>query len=203
LPDPALAPFADLPIDFVGSFPDPKHPLMPPRAEIAVLGRSNVGKSSLLNALAGRRIAKISGTPGKTQLLNVFRFPGFYLLDLPGYGYAKASQAERLRFRNLVEDVVRKRPNLLAAIWLLDIRLTPSADDLAMRTLLRKSGRIIVPVLTKADKLKHAQALAARRDRAAELDLAPTDLIVTSVLKGGGFDQLAERILGLVVSETA
>jgi GTP-binding protein len=201
LSDPSLAPFADLPIDFVGSFPDPNQPLEPARPEIAFLGRSNVGKSSLLNSLTGRKIAKISATPGKTQLLNVFRFPGFYFLDLPGYGYARASLAERQRFRSLIERAVRVRENLAAAVWLLDIRHPPSKDDLAIRALLRAAGRAFVPVLTKADKLSRAQALAAGRMRARELDLAPDDLLVTSSLQGTGFDRLAERIVALLVPE--
>jgi GTP-binding protein len=203
LPDPSLAPFADLPIEFVGSFPDPNHPLDPPHAEIACLGRSNVGKSSLLNALTGRKIAKTSATPGKTQLLNVFRFPGFYLLDLPGYGFARASQSDRRRFRTLIENTIRLRPNLLAAVWLLDVRHPPSGDDLTMRELLSRSRRAIIPVLTKGDKLSRAQALAARRERARELGLDADDLILTSSREGTGFDRLAERIRAVLVPEAS
>jgi GTP-binding protein len=203
LPDSSLAPFADLPIEFVGSFPDPNHPLEPPQAEIACLGRSNVGKSSVLNALTGRKIAKTSATPGKTQLLNVFRFPDFYLLDLPGYGFARASLSERRRFRALIENAIQVRSHLVAAIWLLDIRRSPSPDDLAIRSLLVRSRRAVVPVLTKADKLSRAQALAARRDRARELEMGPDDLVLTSAREGTGFDRLAERIRGLLVQEAS
>jgi GTP-binding protein len=87
------SPLAQLPLDFLGSFPDPQVRLEPPLPEIAFLGRSNVGKSSLLNALVGRRnLARVSGSPGKTTLLNVFRLPSLYLIDLPGYGLPRFAQ---------------------------------------------------------------------------------------------------------------
>ena len=154
-----------------------------------------MGKSSLLNALTGRKIARISGTPGKTQLLNVFQFPGFYLLDLPGYGYARASLAERDRFRKLIEGAIRRRPHLAAAVWLLDIRHPPSRDDLQIRSLLAASSRATIAVLTKSDKLPRGRRLTARRQRANELDLPVDDLIMTSSGDGTGLVELADRIL--------
>ena len=87
-----------LPVSFVGSFPDPAVPLDPALPEVALVGRSNVGKSSLLNALVGRPgLARVSATPGKTTLLNVFRLPTFYLVDLPGYGFARATLLARAK----------------------------------------------------------------------------------------------------------
>jgi GTP-binding protein len=194
----ADAPFADLPIDFVGSFPDPTHQLDPPQPEIAFLGRSNVGKSSLMNALVGRKIAKTSATPGKTQLLNVFRFPQFYFLDLPGYGYARASAESRKGFRRLVEGVLRRREGLVGVVWLLDIRHPPSGDDLAMRELLGGASLPAVLALTKADKLPRARQLAARADRSREIAIAESDVVVTSTTAGTGLDLLATRILDLL-----
>ena len=194
----ADAPFADLPIEFVGSFPDPTHQLNPAQPEIGFLGRSNVGKSSLMNALVGRKIAKTSATPGKTQLLNVFRFPQFYFLDLPGYGYARASAANRTGFRRLVEAVIRRREQLAGVVWLLDIRHPPSRDDLTIRQLLGGAEVPAVLALTKADKLSRARQLAARALRSEEIAVAESELVVTSSTAGTGLDQLAARILGLV-----
>lgn len=186
--------FSELPVEFIGSFPDPRHPLEPPLAELIFLGRSNVGKSSLINALAGRRIAKISGTPGKTQYLNAFRFPGFYLIDLPGYGYAKLGRAERTRLRKLVDDVIKTRNRRSAVVWLLDIRHPPSDDDLTMADLLAEAGRETIIVLTKGDKLSQAQRHAAARARADDLGLDPDDLLLTSSAKGFGIAELAEHL---------
>jgi GTP-binding protein len=185
---------ATLPVEFVGSFPDPNQVLEPPLPEVMFLGRSNVGKSSLINAVVGRKIAKTSGTPGKTQLLVAFRFPGFYLLDLPGYGYAKLNQSERHRLRALVDGAIRTRPRVRTVVWLLDIRHEPSKDDLAMRDLLAESGREAIVVLTKSDKLTQSQRIQAVRDRARTLDVDPDDLVMTSSAKGTSIPELAELI---------
>ncbi len=110
--------------------------LDPPLPEVALIGRSNVGKSSLLNALVGRRIAKTSGTPGKTRALNVFLIGGaYYFLDLPGYGYARAGKAQRAAFRGLLKHALL-RQRLRGVVWLLDIRHPPSTDDRAMQDVL-------------------------------------------------------------------
>src|SRR5947208_5300729 len=120
---------------YIGSFPRADAPLDPPLPEIAFLGRSNVGKSTLLNALVGRRIAKVSATPGKTTALTVFQVDfeaQFYFLDLPGYGYARASHGRRTGFRRLVAGAL-DRERLAGAVWLLDLRHDPSADDRTMQ----------------------------------------------------------------------
>ncbi|MGQ0703392.1 MAG: ribosome biogenesis GTP-binding protein YihA/YsxC [Gemmatimonadales bacterium] len=185
-----------LPVEFVGSFPDPLQPLDPSLPEFALLGRSNVGKSTLLNQLIGRRaLARVSRAPGKTTLLNVYRLPAGYLLDLPGYGYARRSKQERARFRKLVEATVTRRPGLTGIIWLLDIRHPPSRDDLTVRSLLERSGRPVLPVLTKADKLTRTQRAQAVRARAQELEVPADDLLVTSGATGLGIEDLRESIL--------
>ena len=192
------APFARLSVDFIGSFPVPTHPLDPVLPEVAFLGRSNVGKSSLLNALVGRRIAKISATPGKTQLLNVFRLPTFYLIDLPGYGFALASHTERAKFKQLLQGVVEKREKVEGLVWLLDIRHPPSAEDMGMRKILATGAVPTIIVLTKADKLSKVQQVKAAHERAAELEYPPDDLLVTSSDKRQGISELGERIRHLV-----
>jgi len=193
----------DRTIEFVGSFPDPLQRLAPPLPEIAFLGRSNVGKSSLLNAVAGRRLARTSATPGKTQHLNVFRFPGFYLIDLPGYGYARHSLVERRRLRALVRETVARRRTLAAVVWLLDIRHPVSRDDLEIRELLIEGRREVIVALTKADKLSRVRSLEAARGRARELAVNVDDVVITSATKKSGIEELRDLIDEVVsVQET-
>ena len=191
-----------LPIEFVGSFPDPLQPLTPPLPEIAFVGRSNVGKSSLLNALVGRKqLARVSATPGKTQLMNVFRLPPCYFLDLPGYGFAKSSKSARAGFRALLLAVVGKRTTVSGVVWLLDARHPPSADDAEIKALLAETGRPVLAVLTKADKLTRSEQAAALKERARELEVAPDELLLTSATTGEGIDDLGDSILALVSTE--
>ncbi len=185
-----------LPVAFVGSFPDPDVPLDPPLPEIAFVGRSNVGKSSLLNALTGQAgLARVSGTPGKTTLVNVFRLPEFYLVDLPGYGYARASHSERQRYRTLLSGYLEGRSRLAGVVWLLDLRHPPSSEDLAMQQLLIGAGRATLAVFTKADKFPHAQRLSRERELAAALGLQDDQVQVVSSRSGLGIAELGESIL--------
>jgi GTP-binding protein len=207
----------------VGSFPRADVVLDPPHPEVAFVGRSNVGKSSLLNALVGHRIAKTSGTPGKTRMLNVFlatigrremgegrdgphrnvHLPSpisLYLLDLPGYGYSRVSKADRTSFRRLVHHALR-RDRLAGVVWLLDLRHDPSADDRTMQDLLAEGGRPVLAALTKGDKLPAGQ----RRRRAEELRTAlavPQDqIVVTSARTGDGVPELRDAVVGLVLTD--
>ncbi len=183
---------------FIGSFPRADVLLDPPLPEVAFVGRSNVGKSSLLNALVGRRIAKTSGTPGKTRALNVFLIDeSHYFLDLPGYGYARAGKAQRAAFRGLVKHALR-RERLRGVVWLLDIRHALSADDQAMQDALADEATQVLAALTKGDKLSSAKRSTRERELREELGLPEDQVTVTSAKTGAGIADLKEAIAGLI-----
>ena len=187
---------------FIGSFPRADTQLDPPLPEVAFVGRSNVGKSSLLNALVGRRIAKISATPGKTRTLNVFLIEeSHYFLDLPGYGYARAGKAQRTAFRALVKYALQ-RERLRGVVWLLDIRHPPSSDDRAMQDVLAEGETHVLAALTKSDKLSAAQRRRRERERRDELELPEDQVVVTSAKTGEGIVDLKEAIAGLISGAT-
>jgi GTP-binding protein len=127
------------------------------RPEIAFSGRSNVGKSSLINKLLNRKsLARVSGKPGKTITINFFAVDEIFIVDLPGYGYAKTAKSERARFGELTERYLKSaRVDLL--VQLIDFRHPPTADDLLMLEFLTQSGIPFIIALTKADKLKKKQ----------------------------------------------
>jgi GTP-binding protein len=190
---------AGVEIEFVGSFPDPLVRLSPPLPEVAFIGRSNVGKSSLLNALVGRKnLARVSATPGKTTLLNAYRLPRFYLVDLPGYGFARASKGERAGYRKLIDRFLRERETLSGVAWLLDVRHEPSKGDREMQDLLIESGRPVLAVLTKADKLGRAAQRESVRAIGEALGLPEDQVQLTSARTGLGIRDLGESILALV-----
>jgi GTP-binding protein len=180
---------------FVGSFPDPLIRLEPPLPEVAFLGRSNVGKSSLLNALVGQPVARVSGTPGKTTLLNAYRLPGLYLVDLPGYGFATASKSARSGYRRLITGYLRQRPGVAGIVWLLDVRHDPSKDDREMQEILTASERPVLAVLTKADKLTRSAQTGRSRELAAALGLTDDQVQLTSSKTRLGIAELAQSIL--------
>jgi GTP-binding protein len=188
----------------VGSFPDFKVRVEPSLPEIAIIGRSNVGKSSLLNTLVDRPgLARVSGTPGKTTLLNFYRLPELYLVDLPGYGFARAGKSERAGYRKLVSGYLRTRETLAGIVWLLDIRHGPSREDLDMQELLAESGRPVLATFTKADKLTRSALAARERELAESLGLRPEDVQVTSSRSGTGIPELATSIIAAVSKETS
>jgi GTP-binding protein len=190
------------PIEFIGSFPDPQVRVDPQLPEIAFIGRSNVGKSSLLNALVGRPgLARVSGSPGKTTLLNFYRMPGFYLVDLPGYGFARASKGARAGYRKLVTGYLRSRMTLAGVVWLLDIRHQPSSDDIEMQRLLAESGRPVLAVLTKADKLTRSNLPVRTRELSEALGLQQDQVQITSSQSRLGVVELATSIVAAAAGE--
>ncbi len=142
-------------------------PQYPPATmpEIAFVGRSNVGKSSLINTLVGRKnLAKTSNTPGRTQLINFFAInEKFSFVDLPGYGFAKVPQSVKKDWGDMMEAYLKERQSLCLVIFILDIRRDPSADDLSLRDWLKDYRIPYLYVLTKSDKLSNNQAIARRR----------------------------------------
>ena len=190
------------PIEFVGSFPDPGVRVDPALPEIAFIGRSNVGKSSLLNTLVGRPgLARVSGSPGKTTLLNYYRLPRFYLVDLPGYGFARAGKAARAGYRKLVTGYLRTRSSLAGVVWLLDIRHQPSADDIEMQRLLAESGRPVLAVFTKADKLTRSALPVRALELAEALGLQQDQVQLTSSRSRMGIAELATSIAAAAEGE--
>jgi len=140
---------------FVASATTPESFLRDRRPEVAFLGRSNVGKSSVINSLLGvKGLARTSSTPGRTQSINFFLInEAFYFVDLPGYGYAKAAQEKRRAWGRLIEKYLAKRPQLVLSILIVDARHEPSPLDLQMQSWLQHFGLSYLVVSTKIDKL--------------------------------------------------
>ncbi len=189
------APLAGFPVTFIGSFPDVTRRLEPRLPEIALLGRSNVGKSSLLNALFGRPLARVSRTPGRTGHINVFQLPTLYLLDLPGYGFARVSQGERARFAKLLRGLVERRTTLSGVLWLFDLRRDPTDQDQRFQELLAARGVPVLIALTKADVLPFGQRRRRHRELGRMLAPGEEQVQLTSAVTGEGLPELAASLL--------
>ena len=165
------------------------------RPEIAVAGRSNVGKSSFINMLTGRKkLAKTSATPGRTRLLNLFDLGSFILVDLPGYGYAKAPKSEIRKWSMLTDGYFARTTRLAHTLALVDIRHEPSELDKRMVSYLYEAGKPFTVIATKADKLSRAACGKAKAVIASALRIGTDDIIVTSALDGTGRDAVLARI---------
>ncbi|MGI6215244.1 MAG: ribosome biogenesis GTP-binding protein YihA/YsxC [Christensenellales bacterium] len=177
---------------FVVSVPEYKEFKNTNKKEIAFAGRSNVGKSSLINALCRKKkLAKTSSTPGKTRLINFFDINNeFFLVDLPGYGFAKVSKAEKDRWSRMMDDYFKTSENLAACVLLVDLRHKPTQQDIQMLDFLRLLGIPFIIVATKADKLSRAQQNKKKLDICHAMALQPWQLIVWSSQTGQGRENL-------------
>jgi GTP-binding protein len=180
-----------------GAFPIPQGP------EVAFVGRSNVGKSSLLNRVAGARIARTSKTPGRTQAVNFFEIAGggrrLWLADLPGYGYAKAPPELQKEWYGLIEAYLEQRPSLRAVLVLIDLRRGAEKEDVEVFQWLRglaEEWRVLV-VGTKADKLPKAKRKPALATIGRAFGIGPEDCRLVSSQDGIGIDALREELWGL------
>ena len=164
--------------------------------QIAVVGKSNVGKSTLINKLCRRnKLARTSSTPGKTRLINIFLLnDSFHLVDLPGYGFAKVDKKEKLRWGQMMQDYFTHSEELVHVLCLVDIRHDPTEDDLTMNRFLRETGIPFSVVATKADKISRGARSKYLAPICRGLLVQPWEVICFSGEDGTGREPLLERI---------
>jgi len=177
--------------EFVISAAGPKQFPLDSRPQIAIAGRSNVGKSSIINSLLHRKnLVKTSQTPGKTQLINFFIInESFYFVDLPGYGYARVPHSVTDAWAPMIEGYLKNAPQLSAVIVLLDSRREPDERDVRLIDWLRQYDIPVIYALTKIDKLNRQETDRARRSISTALEIAD-DLVLTSAKSGQGIKEL-------------
>lgn len=173
--------------------------------EVAFVGRSNVGKSSIINAITNRKkLAKVSQTPGKTRLINFFIINGdkFYLVDLPGYGYAKVSKTEKASWGNTIETYLNDREQLKRVVLLVDSRHKPTADDIQMHEWIKFYGYNEVVIATKSDKLSNNELRKSEKVIRETLNLSNEDkLYFFSSVNKKGKDELIDNLFGSIIEE--
>lgn len=173
----------------VGQLPASTHP------EVSFAGRSNVGKSSLLNKLFNRRaLAKVSSKPGKTTTINFFEVDGVHFVDLPGYGYARVAQSEKERWADLIGGYYDQERSFNLVVSLIDVRHEAQKLDVQMVEFLKERELNFIVALTKADKLSHGKAVRQRDAIAKQLGLDRSRFVLTSSETGEGIDELKRRI---------
>jgi len=188
----------------VSAFRQSQYP-PPDRPEVAFAGRSNVGKSSLINVLLNRKkLARTSATPGRTQSINFFSVEGlFYVVDLPGYGFARVPLAVRATWGKMVETYLRSRPNLKAVVVIIDIRRGFSNADWDLLHFLERFGKKAIVILTKADKLSRQQRRSKMneiKDRLA--DIQEEGPILFSAKTREGREEVWGKVLGSMGIDT-
>ncbi len=176
-----------------GKFEQIPPPEMP---EVAFSGRSNVGKSSLINKIFNRKsLARVSSVPGKTATINFYKADGCYMADLPGYGYAKISKSEKLRWAELIEGYLNADRDIALVVQLIDMRHPPSKDDLHMIDFLIEREQPFVIVFTKADKLSAKEREERRRGFASEIPYFDSiEAVEFSAVTGEGVDKIRSII---------
>lgn len=181
---------------FIKSATKPAHYPEGDLPEIAFAGRSNVGKSSLINVLVNRKnLVRTSSTPGRTQLINFFDVNGtFTLVDLPGYGFAKVPLAVKKQWGPMMETYLSTRPNLCGVVLILDVRRVPGEEDLQMLTWLRNYGVPPILVITKCDKLSKNERAKQLATIAAALGVERSELCCFSALSREGGEAVWQRI---------
>lgn len=181
-------------VEFVTSVVEPGRETPGDLPQVAFSGRSNVGKSSLINRLLRRhksKIARVSAEPGKTRALNFYRVNDrFYLVDLPGFGYAKVPGKVRETWKDLIEDYLERERRLKGLVHLVDARHDPTGLDEEMIGYLASLGLPVLVVLTKMDKLKRSQRAGAVRATAEALEVEPEQVLAFSSKTGEGRDEL-------------
>lgn len=170
-------------------------------AEIAIVGRSNVGKSSIINSLANRKqLARVSNTPGRTQLINLFTLPtGATVVDLPGYGYAAVPTREKAKWQAMIERYLLEREPLQALLLLVDGEIGPTKLDLQMIDWVGENQIPTVIVATKADKVRPSKLAGRKQQVAKACRLEERDIFWVSATKGTGLDVLRAHVLDLLV----
>lgn len=169
--------------------------------QVAMAGRSNVGKSSLINALAGRKsLAKVSATPGKTRSVNFYLVKpyNFYLVDLPGYGYARASHEERRNWAKVLEKYLSESPTLKGLALLLDCRLPPQAIDQELAAFAQSKDLSILPILTKVDKCKQMERAKRQNEWGAIFDKKP---LLVSAARHSGLDKVWKALIRMALGD--
>jgi GTP-binding protein len=168
--------------------------------QIAVTGRSNVGKSSLINKLTKQNhLAKTSGTPGKTRLINVFLINNaFHLVDLPGYGFAKVAKHEKERWSGMMHRYFEKASELTYVLQLVDIRHEPSEEDIMMNRFLRSKNIPFTVIITKADKVSRGTRMKYIAPILRALEVQPWEVIAFSSVHGTGREELLSLLAGVI-----
>jgi GTP-binding protein len=182
---------------FLTSVTDAAKILDTKKPEIAIAGKSNVGKSSLINFIVNRRkLAYTSQTPGLTRMLNYYQINGgeFYIVDLPGYGFAKISKSQKAEWGNLVEGYLQKSRSLVHAFVLLDIRHQPTEDDLLLLKYLQNGNIDFTIIATKCDKLSRQQILKQRQNIASAIKIGADNIILSSSQDKRGREEILARI---------